>query len=112
MGGRRARTRSDLPDGKLVPNPTDPAKKAMYEIPSRDACKSCHLGRIDNVLGFEAINLASPGATVNGAVPGSGLAGIKTLLSKLPTSPLVIPGDTTAQAALGWLHANCGIAMP
>jgi hypothetical protein len=100
----------DLPGGMLLPNPADPAKKAMYEIPARDACERCHLGRIDNVLGFEAIALAAPGSTVKGVAPGPTLAGIRGMLTATPRSPLIIPGDATAQAALGWLHANCGIS--
>jgi hypothetical protein len=31
-------------------------------------------------------------------------------LTNPPASPLAIPGDATAVAALGWLHANCGNA--
>jgi hypothetical protein len=77
-----------------------------YEIPSEAACELCHSGRVDGVLGFEAISLAGPGATGltypelvrQGRVTG-GDAG-----------SLALPGNATEQAALGWLHANCGTA--
>jgi hypothetical protein len=75
-----------------------------YEIPDQYACTTCHEGRLDYVLGFEAIGLSSPAA--------SGLTMAKLvqlgLVTDAPTAPIVIPGNATEQAALGWLHANCG----
>jgi hypothetical protein len=32
------------------------------------------------------------------------------LLTQPPSAPIVVPGNATQSAALGWLHANCGIA--
>jgi len=75
-----------------------------YEIPNLEKCRVCHMGRGDFVLGFEAIGLSSPLA--------SGLT-MDTLVARgwvtsPPRARLTIPGDATASAALGWLHANCG----
>lgn len=39
------------------------AGQDAYDIPGRDDCGRCHDGRRDNVLGFEALALAAPGAT-------------------------------------------------
>ncbi len=77
-----------------------------YEIPSQNDCTTCHQGRIDGVLGFEAIGLSSPGAT------GETMAQLiaDALITDVPAAPLVIPGNATESAALGWLHANCGNA--
>ncbi len=75
-----------------------------YEVPNQDACNQCHNGRMDGVLGFEAVALSSPGA--------SGLT-IQTLvaqglLTTPPTAALTVPGNATESAALGYLHMNCG----
>lgn len=77
-----------------------------YEIPSQTMCTTCHQGRIDGVLGFEAVSLAAPGAA------GLTLAELtgEGLLSNAPATPPVVPGTATESAAIGWLHANCGTA--
>jgi hypothetical protein len=77
-----------------------------YEIPPQWACQDCHAGRLDNVLGFEAVNLAAPGAT------GLTLAELvrEGLLTNPPATPIVVPGNATESAALAWLHSNCGIS--
>ncbi len=85
-----------------------------YEIPSVAKCDGCHSGRLDKVLGFEAVNLGGAAAT------GVTLAVLKSegLLvvgdggaSPLPAT-LTIPDDSTGKgaASVGWLHSNCGIA--
>jgi hypothetical protein len=79
---------------------------AGYEIPSQFKCNGCHGGRVDNVLGFEAVSLAAPGAT---GLTMTDLVN-KSLLTNPPAAPIVVPGTATETAALGWLHANCGIS--
>jgi hypothetical protein len=76
-----------------------------FEIPTQSACYDCHGGRIDAVLGFEAVALSTPqasGVTISTLTAGN-------LLTAPPQSPLEIPGDATAAAALGYLHMNCGV---
>lgn len=77
-----------------------------YEVPTQAMCTTCHQGRIDGVLGFEAVSLAAPGAT------GLTLSELEAenLLTDPPSTPPVVPGDATASAAIGWLHGNCGTA--
>jgi hypothetical protein len=77
-----------------------------YEIPVENACPVCHNGRIDNALGFEAISLGNPGGS------GLRLADLvsRGLLTAPPTTSAIVPGNATESAALGWLHANCGMA--
>lgn len=77
-----------------------------YEVPTQDECNSCHNGRVDGVLGFEAVSLASPGAT------GLNMQALvaQGLLTSPPVANIVIPGNATEQAALGFLHSNCGTA--
>lgn len=80
-----------------------------YEVPSSFECDECHNGRPDGVLGFEAVALSAASAT--------GLTMAQLVAQNLVTTPppldggsFTVPGDPTAQAALGWLHMNCGVA--
>jgi hypothetical protein len=93
-------TATELTTGRLGWNGTS------YEIPAQTACQDCHAGRLDNVLGFEAVSLAAPVAT---GLTMSVLVA-EGLLTQPPVAPIVVPGNATESAALGWLHANCGIA--
>ena len=100
-------TALELPGGMVdVPNTNH------YEIPSADngQCNTCHGGRPDRVLGFEAISLAE--ATPLG---WSDLQAASLLTStngnhNLAASALIVPGNATEKPALGYLHANCGNA--
>jgi hypothetical protein len=75
-----------------------------YEIPNQDECNQCHNGRMDGVLGFEAVALSSSGAS------GLDMTALKAqgLLTAPPTSALTVPGNAKESAALAYLHMNCG----
>jgi len=77
-----------------------------YEVPTQGACVKCHAGRRDTVLGFEAVSLSSANAT---PVTMQTLAA-QGWITNAPDAAIVIPGNATDVAALGYLHANCGIA--
>ena len=77
-----------------------------YEIPTQAECDTCHNGRLDGVLGFEAVSLASANAT---PITVSDLAA-RGWITEAPDASLAIPGDAVDVAALGYLHANCGTA--
>jgi len=86
-----------------------------YEIPSGAECHECHDGRLDTVLGFEAVALSSPNAAL--ARTSSALAPLTLSelvdagwLTAAPANALTVPGSPTAAAALGYLHMNCGTA--
>jgi hypothetical protein len=68
-----------------------------------EACKQCHEGRVDRVLGFSALQLAH----ARGGVMLDGLIA-EGRLSAPPAATIALPGDATEQAALAYLHANCG----
>lgn len=92
-------------DGEKIPR--GGAGVPPYEIPSANECNSCHQGRKDRVLGFEAVSLGLTGA--DGLTLGVLVS--EGLLSNPPSSATVsFPEDTTgkAAAALGWLHVSCG----
>ncbi len=103
-----ATTYAWAPDGSSTTELTKGATNVIdagYEIPSQIKCKQCHQGRADYVLGFEAVSLSSPGAS---GLPMATLGALH-LVTALPASPLTIPGTPVESAALGYLHANCGI---
>jgi mono/diheme cytochrome c family protein len=72
-----------------------------HVIPAADQCFGCHGGRASRVLGFSAIQLAqAPEGLTTRQLFDAGLL--------TPEPPeLQLPGDDTAQAGLGYLHANC-----
>lgn len=79
------------------------AAGSSHDVPDTEACKQCHEGLQDRVLGFTALQLSHPGArmTLDRLVADG-------RLSVRPATSLVLPGDSIDQAALGYLHANCG----
>ncbi|RYZ04830.1 MAG: hypothetical protein EOO73_21880 [Myxococcales bacterium] len=76
-----------------------------YEVPAVRDCRRCHQGARDQVLGFSAVLLA--GADAQGLT----LQKLQQT-AKLSTSPpaLQVPGTPVDQAALSYLHVNCGVA--
>lgn len=90
---------------ELTTGATDVAG-TTYEIPSQYECDDCHGGRLDGVMGFEAVALSSPLAS------GLDMQALvaQGLLTAPPSAPLVIPGSASDSAVLGWLHMNCGVS--
>jgi mono/diheme cytochrome c family protein len=75
-----------------------------HDIPSQQDCQTCHGSLEEHVLGFGAIELdhTLPGVNINTLIAAGSLTTNPSL------ADLAIPGDAIAQAALGYLHANCG----
>jgi hypothetical protein len=71
-------------------------------------CPTCHAGRTDKLLGPTALQLSHPVDPTN--YPGINIGDLMTQgkLSNPPAAPLKLPGDAPTQAALAYLHANCG----
>lgn len=95
-----------LPDGSdaiATPYGQPDALGTDHDIPSVSDCDKCH-GRVPDVaLGFSALQLDHADAGVSlTQLAADGL------ITDPPAAPLVVPGDATAAAALGYLHANCG----
>jgi hypothetical protein len=67
-----------------------------HDVPDAEACESCHNGEPGRALGFSAMQLAG--------TPAFDLDFIAPKPAAVPGPP----GDPTARAALGYLHANCG----
>lgn len=83
-----------------------------HTVPSREDCKTCHSGRRDFVLGWDALMLG-PGAT-GITVETLEQADWVTWQGKSEGVPCPlhrsIPGDEVERAALGYLHSNCGVS--
>jgi len=76
-----------------------------HDIPTTAQCIRCHSGAaLDAPLSFTAIQLNHSGTPLS----------LQTLLDEgrlsvpVTTAAATIPGDATARAALGYMHANCG----
>jgi hypothetical protein len=75
-----------------------------HDVPTRGECSTCHRGATDLVLGFGAVQLAHEGPGVTLAT----LVAEGRLSAPIAPETAQIPGDATTQAALGYLHGNCG----
>ncbi len=78
-----------------------------HTVPSREQCKTCHMGRENFVLGWDFVMLGegATGVTAHTLSDEGWLSGLDAALLDLST-----PGDAVEQAALNYLHANCGVS--
>lgn len=85
-----------------VPDGVQNALGTEHDIPSSDACRECHEGVTDRLLGVSAIQLSHD-------KPGLDLKQLAAAdrLSDPPTGDFRLPA-TAEWNALGYLHANCG----
>lgn len=97
--------RSDQTEGDARIDGVESASGTEHDIPSQEDCGTCHFQTPDKLLGFSAIQLAWDNPDQN-AWTLDRLAQAGKLTSPPPT--ITLPGDDTAQAALGYMHANCG----
>lgn len=85
------------------------ANGTQHDIPTRSDCRACHERlKPTRVLGFDAIQLDYPAPL--GLTDLDDLIAAN-LLTAPPTNPaphFPLPGSAVDQAALGYLHANCG----
>jgi len=95
---------ADQRDATEIPLGARDALGTPHDVPAAGDCLACHGGRHSRILGFSAIQLsltASPGdIDLDGAITAG-------LVSTPPAGRIVVPGDATERAALGYLHANC-----
>jgi hypothetical protein len=85
------------------PNGLADANGTSHDIPSVNQCKNCHTKLPERVLSFSAIQLSHTGT--GETIQGLSDAGWLSVAARSGFHP---PGDAVAQAALGYLHANCG----
>jgi hypothetical protein len=97
---------ADGSDAVAVPMGEQNAMGTMHDIPSKEDCKGCHTSMKDHAIGFSA-------AMLSHSLPNSlNLAQIDQmgwLSAPAKAGGYPLPGDEPTKAALGYLHANCGM---
>lgn len=73
-----------------------------HDVPAAANCMGCHGGTKSRILGFSAIQLATSKGPLNLDEVAN-----RQMLSEPPTKSIVLPGNDTDRAALGYLHGNC-----
>lgn len=81
------------------------AKGTMHDVPGQKACDTCHYEMADKALGFSLLQLNHD--------DDAGKWTLQRLidedrLTAPPTLPITLPGTEEQQAALGYMHSNCG----
>ncbi len=89
-------------EATAVPAGQQNALGTEHDVPSIDLCAQCHSAG-DLLAGVGAIQLSSP--TGNGALSELSASG---KLTQPPAGEFDPPGDGDVEAALGYLHGNCG----
>lgn len=83
------------------------ARGTSHDVPRPVDCLKCHEGVPDRALGFSALQLDhAQGDLTLADLIAEGLLSNPPAGTASPYFPL--PGDATAQAALRYVHANCG----
>jgi hypothetical protein len=77
-----------------------------HDIPSEAKCKQCHEGLPEKVLGFGSIQLSH--ASSGDDLTLAKLVDLAWLTDAVPDGGFEVPGTPVQQAALGYLHGNCG----
>jgi hypothetical protein len=87
-----------------VPAGVQNASSTQHDIPSSADCTTCHDKMEDKLLSVSAIQLSH-------TLPGKNLMDLaqEGKLTNPPSAPFTLPGNATDRAALGYLHANCGL---
>lgn len=102
--------REDQTEADAVPDGVPNASGTEHDVPSSEDCGTCHLRMPDKVLGFSAVQLAYAAEDEPEDEMAWTLSRLQAegRLTHPPPTSLELPGDPVAQAALGYMHANCG----
>jgi hypothetical protein len=94
-------------EADAVPGGVEDALDSEHDIPPQLECLRCHGGMRDIALGLSAVMLDhdGEGVTLSDLIADGSLSN-PPAGSGSPYFPL--PGNVADQAALGYLHANCG----
>jgi uncharacterized membrane protein len=96
--------KEDGSDAVAAPGGKSNALGTEHDLPGASECLACHGGRESFVLGFSAVQLsyeATPGQLDMRQLIA------ERLITRAPSAELIVPGDATARAALGYVHGNC-----
>ena len=94
---------------KRVDDGYDRARGTLHDVPEQGVCMDCHGGEASSILGFSAIQLSrsGEGVTFNWLV-NQNLITNSTNPALASEDGYTLPWDAQTNAALGYLHANCG----
>lgn len=95
--------KEDLSDAIAVPDGQKAALGTDHDVPSSTDCDTCHLNQPGRFIGLGALQLDYDTAELS----VDRLWAEGKLSQPVPPAKQ-LPGDATAQAAIGILHANCG----
>jgi hypothetical protein len=104
---------NEAQDATTLADPSTGAQDVLgttHDIPSRSDCRKCHDNLEGGVLGFQAILLDhdGEGVTLADLVAEDRLTDPPANSGGAGSEYFPIPGGPEAQAALGYLHVNCG----
>jgi hypothetical protein len=92
----------DTPTNLLV---LENAKGTEHDVPGKKNCENCHYNMADKVLGFSGLQLDYEAEEP--FLDLQELEEMEILSAPLP-GHFTLPGTEAQQAALGYMHANCG----
>ncbi|HXI56895.1 MAG TPA: hypothetical protein VNO55_12600, partial [Polyangia bacterium] len=98
--------RADKSDADAVPKGEMNASGTQHDIPSQEGCSTCHGSMWDNALGFSALQLSH---NIAGSLNLSMIASMGWMTDPPAAAGYALPGTAVDKAALGYLHANCGM---
>lgn len=78
-----------------------------HSVPSREQCRTCHIGRLNFIMGWDFFLLGdgATGTTLRDLADEGFLSGLDPAWLDV-----TIPGDEVEQAALAYMHVNCGVS--
>lgn len=89
----------------ISPDGADNVHGTDHDVPGSDGCRRCHRHQPDVLIGINGIQL-------NHDQPGVNLANLISdglISDHVQGVSYALPGDAGTQAALGYLHGNCGV---
>ncbi len=98
--------KDDYSDAEAVPMGVMNAMGTMHDIPSKEDCKGCHASMKDHALGFTAIQLSH---NLPDSLNLTQIDQMGWLTTPAKAGGYPLPGNDTEKAALGYMHANCGM---
>ncbi len=98
--------KDDYSDAEAVPMGVPNAMGTEHDVPSQESCKGCHSALGDYSIGFTALMLSH---NLPDSLNLSQVAELGWLTAAPAATGYKIPGTEVESAALGYLHANCGM---
>jgi hypothetical protein len=98
--------KDDYSDAEALPAGEMNAMGTQHDIPSKEQCKGCHSSMKDNSIGFSAAMLSH---NLPDSVNLTQIDALGWLSTPIAAGGYPLPGNETEKAALGYLHANCGM---